>query len=159
MTEQERQAVLDQEHLKLLEIGYWVAGGFGAVIALFPLIYVAFGGMMVLGEFGRGKEAAPAVVGAVLIVIGCVVSAVLAALAALKLATARALRTRRHRMLCMATGALSCLGIPWGTALGVCTFLVLERPSVAALFGGPPALAGAGQAPTTPGAPGSGGIA
>jgi len=47
----------------------------------------------------------------------------------------------------MATAALTCLGIPWGTVLGVCTFLVLERPSVAALFPTPAEGGAAGGAP------------
>jgi hypothetical protein len=33
-------------------------------------------------------------------------------------------------MLCMITAGLSCLEMPYGTALGVMTFVVLSRPSV-----------------------------
>ncbi len=157
MDTRERQEVLDAEHLRLLELCYWVAGAFGAVVTLIPLIYVAFGGLMLTGGFGRGGNAAPAVVGAVMVVLGLLACVALAALAALKLATARSLRTRRRRTLCLVTAALTCLGIPWGTVLGVCTFLVLERPTVAALFPGPPTLAGAGQIPATPGPCGPGG--
>lgn len=58
--------------------------------------------------------------------------------AVLKLFTARALRLRRYRTLCQMTAALTCLGIPYGTALGVFTFTVLSRPSVGTLFDGAP---------------------
>jgi hypothetical protein len=37
-------------------------------------------------------------------------------------------------MLCMVTAGISCLGIPYGTVLGIFTFLVLSRPSAIALF-------------------------
>ena len=41
-------------------------------------------------------------------------------------------------MLCQITAGLSCLEIPYGTVLGALTFVVLARPSVAALFRGAP---------------------
>lgn len=55
-------------------------------------------------------------------------------MAALKFLTYRFLMHRRHRLFCMAVAGITCLGIPWGTALGVCTFLVMNRRSVERLF-------------------------
>src|SRR5260370_11463091 len=48
--------------------------------------------------------------------------------------TGRSLRDRRHRVFCLIIAAICCLQIPWGTAIGVCTFMVLSRPSVRAQF-------------------------
>ncbi len=62
------------------------------------------------------------------------VALALCGLIILKLFTAHALKRRRHRSLCIVTGALCCLNIPYGTALGVATLMVLSRESVAALF-------------------------
>ena len=43
---------------------------------------------------------------------------------------------RQHRMFSMVVGGLNCLQIPFGTALGVFTILVLSRDSVQELYAG-----------------------
>ena len=53
----------------------------------------------------------------------------------------RYLRDRRHRTFCLVMAGLSCLQIPWGTAIGICTISVLNRPSVKVLFEAPRTLA------------------
>jgi len=45
------------------------------------------------------------------------------------------LKNRRHPILIQIVAAIYCLSIPWGTALGVFTFIVMNRPSVRPLFG------------------------
>ena len=67
-------------------------------------------------------------------VIGGTISLLMAALAVMKLLTAKALRERKSRTLCLVTAAITCIAIPYGTALGVATFLVLSRPSVRQQF-------------------------
>ena len=56
----------------------------------------------------------------------------------------RCLQRRQHRLLTFIMAGINCLHVPFGTALGVCTFLVLQRPTVEALYqppapGQPPA--------------------
>src|SRR5258706_15979885 len=58
----------------------------------------------------------------------------MASFTVLKLLTAQAIGKRKWKGLIFVTAAISCLGVPWGTALGVLTFLVLTRPSVASRF-------------------------
>jgi hypothetical protein len=137
MTEREKQAIRDDEHLKLLRIGYLVAGGADALFALFPLIYVVIGIVITIGgagTAGRAGEPSPAVFGLIFVIIGLIVSFLFAAQAALKLSTARAIGKRQSRTMCMIAAALSCLQMPWGTFLGVMTFMVLGRQSVKDLF-------------------------
>lgn len=137
MTEREKQAIRDDEHLKLLRIGYLVAGGADALFALFPLIYVVIGIVITIGgagTAGRAGEPSPAVFGLIFVIIGLIVSFLFAAQAALKLSTARAIGKRQSRTMCMIAAALSCLQMPWGTFLGVMTFMVLGRQSVKELF-------------------------
>ena len=55
-------------------------------------------------------------------------------MAVLKLMTAIRLKERRSRLLCLIPAGISCLEVPWGTVLGVMTFIVLGRPSVRELF-------------------------
>lgn len=52
----------------------------------------------------------------------------------LRLYTARCLRLRKNYVFCQVVAGLSCVDIPYGTALGVTTLVVLGRPSVRDLF-------------------------
>jgi hypothetical protein len=131
----DQQRILDEEHLRLLRMAYFIAAGWNFLWAFFPLIYVGFGLVMVFASFpneGNGPE--PKMFGLVIAAIGGFVSLLLVALAVLKLMTAKALRERKSRTLCLVTAAISCLAIPYGTALGVATFLLLSRPSVREQF-------------------------
>src|SRR5262245_18564619 len=55
----------------------------------------------------------------------------------LQFIAARRLTQRRSRILCEIAAAITCLNIPYGTIIGVCTFDVLSRKSVIALFDAP----------------------
>ena len=139
MTDQEKQYILDQEHLKLLRIGYIIAGSTDLFFALIPLVYVVIGiGIAAGGLPGptRPGEPNPAIIGVFLVVIGIVVSVVFAAQAVLQLTAARALGQRRSRLLCQIAAGASCLQMPWGVVLAVFTFMVLGRESVKQLFDG-----------------------
>jgi hypothetical protein len=59
------------------------------------------------------------------------------AMAGLYLITGRSLRDHHRRAFCLAMAGLSCPFIAWGTAIGVCTILVLVRPEVKNLFESP----------------------
>lgn len=131
------QQALDQEHLRLLRIGYLVSGGASAVFALFPLIHLTFGLVMLFFGFPVvHKPGEPDVrfFGLLFVVMGAMMSTVFATIATLQLIVARRLRERRSRTFCLVVGAIDCLWFPFGTALGICTFIVLGRPSVAPLF-------------------------
>jgi nitrogen fixation/metabolism regulation signal transduction histidine kinase len=136
MTNDERQSILDEEHLRLLRIGYFVAGAAHLFFALIPLIYVAIGiGIATAGVSpSRPGEPSPAMVGVLLIVVGMLVSFLLGAVAVLQLIAARALGQRRSRLLCHIAAGASCLQMPWGVVLAVFTFIVLGRESVKQLF-------------------------
>ena len=141
MQDTERQAILDDEHLRLLRIGYFIQGGTTFFVCLFGLLYV-FMGIFAFSSFGntptpRGTPP-PQFFGYILAWMGGLFTLGGAVLTALKFLTARALGRRRSRALCMVTAALSCIFVPYGTALGIFTFLVLERPSVRALFNSSP---------------------
>lgn len=47
---------------------------------------------------------------------------------------ARCLARRKHRTFCLLTAGFNCLNTPFGLILGVCSFLVLLRPTVEDLF-------------------------
>ena len=57
-----------------------------------------------------------------------------AAIAIAKYFTSKYLKQHRKRTFCQVVAGISCLSIPYGTALGVATFLALAKPSVTGLF-------------------------
>jgi len=137
MTDAERQMLLDEEHLRLLRIGYLVLGTVSAVFALLPLLYVGMASLVVSSFANQAPRAGapdPRMFVSLIVGFGIAACLFLFASAALKLLTARALRLRRHRTLCLITAGLTCLGIPYGTVLGIMTFSVLSRPSVLSMF-------------------------
>jgi hypothetical protein len=138
------QLIQDAEHLKLLSVFHYVLAGLTALGGFFPLMYVAMGAMMVSGAFSGGGSAGapPEAFGWFFVVIGALFSLLLWAFAVTLFLTARALAARRNRIFCLVIAAISCAGFPLGTALGVFTILVLQRPSIRHLFDGPPAEGG-----------------
>ena len=136
----DRQAVLDEEHLKLLSLGYLITAAMTAFFALFALIYVA----VVVGVVtiaarkplvaGNSGQAIPAAIGWIVAVIGLGFFLVVLAFAAAKLRVAFCIKKRKSRTFCMVIAAICCLGVPYGTLLGVLTFMVLGRASVVRMF-------------------------
>jgi hypothetical protein len=142
MSEQDyRQTIVNEEHLKLLAIGYWVAGGMAAFFSLFGLFYV-FMGAMFAASFAKmpatsvpQNQPPPAFVPWILVGIGLAICLAAATFAALRFWTAVCLKRRTSRTFCLVVAALTCLEFPYGTTLGVFTFIVLGKPSVIQMFG------------------------
>ena len=132
----ERQAIVDEEQLRLLALGYVISGVVTALFSLLGLVYAGMGAIFLsLPIPAKEGEPPPAFIGGLFLVLGGAFVLFGAALAAAKLWASRCLKRRERRTFCLVTAAFTCLGVPWGTALGVATFVVLGRPSVAALFG------------------------
>jgi hypothetical protein len=139
-----RRYILDEDHLKLLSLGYMVAAGFHALFSLFGLFYV-FMGFMFSAVFSQmpktnPQDQMPPAFGWIFVFIGLMFMAVLLTIGALQFFAARKLKERRGRVFIMVAAAFTCLGFPYGTFLGVMTFIVLGRSSVVHLFGEQPAL-------------------
>jgi hypothetical protein len=60
-------------------------------------------------------------------------------LAAAKFRAAWCIKHRKSRVFCMVVAGVSCLEFPYGTALGVFSFIVLGSGSVVQLFAPSPA--------------------
>lgn len=135
----ERQQVLDEEHLRLLRIGYFTMGGVSAFTGLFGLFYVFMGVLMAsaFSESQRGPgQAPPEFIAWLFAGIGVLFLVLAGGYAALCFLTARFLRLRRGRTLCLVTAGLSCIYVPFGTLLGIFTLSVLGRPTVKSRFDG-----------------------
>jgi len=126
----------DDEHLRLLRIGYYIQAGMVAFFSLFALLYVFLGAVFFSGVIPANQRGAfePRQFGLIFAGIGVALFAIGVAFALLSWLTAQYLRDRRHWTFCIVIACLTCLQFPWGTALGVLTILVLSRPEVKALF-------------------------
>lgn len=135
-----KQSILDAEHLRLLSIGYFISAGVSAFLSLFGLLYMLMGVMMgaVLSSAANTSQHAgampPQMAGWMFGIFGGVFFLLAAGMAIAKFLTGKYLRQRRSRTFCQVVAGISCLSIPFGTALGVATFLTLGKPSVGGLF-------------------------
>ena len=127
----------DTEHLRLLSIFHYIVAGLTALFSSFGLIHLSVGLMMLFSpewmQSGNGQPPPPgfgllfALMGGAFVLGGW-------SLAAVILVAGRFLRQRKHYLFCLIAAGLSCLVTPFGTILGVFTFIVLLRPSVKELF-------------------------
>jgi hypothetical protein len=129
----------DAEHLNILSILHYVMAGLTALGGFVPLIYIAFGVIMVGGAAATGnmkeeERTGLAIAGVVITVIGLGVCALIWLYAFCLFLTGKYLAQGRNRTFCFVTSAIQCLNAPLGTALGIFTIIVLSRDSVKARF-------------------------
>jgi hypothetical protein len=134
------QAAIDSEHLKLLAMGYLISGVMSALFSLMGLMYM-FMAVVMHGAFSAIAASAnssdqipPPEMAWIFGFVGFAMFVFLISLAALKFRAAWCLKRRRSHTLCMVAAGISCIGIPYGTLLGVYTFIVLGRASVKQCF-------------------------
>ena len=145
-----RQSIIDDEHLKLLSLGYMISAGISALFSLFGLFYALMG--ISLGFVfshtqnvpNKAGQPPPAFVGWLFAGIGTAIVLFMVALGTSRLRASRCLKRHSSRTFCMVVAAITCLEFPYGTALGVLTFIVLGRESVVRLFNSP-VVANSGQ--------------
>ena len=134
------QIMQDAEHMKLLAIFYYVFGGLSCFGSLFGVLYIAMGTMFsriaVKAAASSPGAAPPAEMGSIIIVIGVVITLLCVVMGVGSILTGRWISARKNKTFCLVVAGISCLSVPFGTVLGVFTFLILSRPTVAALFEG-----------------------
>jgi len=142
MPEETRQSIIDEEHLKMLSLGYAVSAGVSALYSLFGLLYVFMGIMMStalshLPETPANPAQAPppAFVGWIFGFIGLAFFLIATAVTAARFRAAWCIKHRKSRVFCMVIAGIGCLEFPYGTVLGIFSFLVLGRDSAVPLFG------------------------
>jgi hypothetical protein len=130
----------DLEHLRLLKFAYYILAGISGVGTLFAALWIVMMAAM-FTMMPAGPKAPPPIVGFLFLGFGVLIVTIGVSVTLLTFYTGRNLAQHRHHMFCIVVAALTCLSVPWGTAVGVCTIIVLNRPGVKALFEtGPPSL-------------------
>ena len=82
----------------------------------------------------RGAPPEMKIFGGFMVAIGLFGTLFVFALATLLVVTGRSLQKRKRRVLCLVTAGLSLISFPFGTALGIFTIIVLQRPAIVAAF-------------------------
>jgi len=139
LDEDTRQQIVDDEQLKILRMCYFFAAGVTAFAGLFGLLYAFLGFTMFSHLPQESGQPGPPVeffksIGQLFGIFGAVFTLAMMTIAFLQFLTAQRLKQRRSRVFCMVVAGIACFAIPYGTILGVCTFIVLGRPSVEKLF-------------------------
>lgn len=127
----------DQEHLRLLKLCYYILAGMTAVYSFFSIIFLAFGGVIlssIVPKEQAGSQMDPHALGLLLLGIAIVAVAAGFGSAIAAFLTAHNLRDHRRRTFCIVIAACTCIYIPWGTIIGICTIMVLNRPAVRISF-------------------------
>ena len=122
----------DRRHLDLLSVFHYIVGGLTALFASFPLIHVAVGLALLLGDFNADPP--PPFLGWLFMGIGGVLVIGGWTLAVLMIIAGRKLKRRTSRTYCLVVAGLECLAMPLGTILGVFTIITLTKDSVKKLF-------------------------
>lgn len=142
MVPQYDQQVQDAEQIKLLVVFHYVLAGLTALVSCFPIIHLVMGLAMVSGKIPMGPPPTgpgptpPDVtwMGWIFVAVGALVIVGGWTVALLTFFAGRALSARRSWTFVFVMACVQCLWVPVGTALGVFTIIVLQRPSVKALF-------------------------
>jgi hypothetical protein len=125
----------DEEHLRLLSIFHYIAGGFLAFFGCFAIIYIVLGALIASGNLPGNGPPPPSAFGLLFVAVGIFGMLFAWGLATCLFLSGRFMSKRRHLTFSIVVAALSCLQIPFGTILGVFTLIVLSRQSVKLMYG------------------------
>lgn len=129
----------DLEHLNLLKLCFYIQAGVTGFFSLFSLLYMALGAWITSSALdvtaGLGDNSH--LIGLIFLTISILFLVLGISGAIVSYYVGRCLVERRRRTFCIVVAALGCIQIPYGTAIGICTISVLNRPGVKALFDAP----------------------
>lgn len=136
-----RDAIIDEEHLRLLTIGHYITGGSCiafASIFIFHFIFVLIASTNPEFFAAQGADASGAPPDGVMKVFAVVLGVLILAgwtFGGLTIYAGRCIKRRTHRSFTFVMAALNLMFMPLGTVLGVFTLMALSRASVKRLYG------------------------
>lgn len=127
----------DVEHLNMLAIGHYVIGGLAMLFACLPILHLVIGLKIILSPPSDPSHGPSAEFGWFFVIFASVFILGGWSLGAATIYAGRQVAKRQKHTFCLIMAALNCfLFSPFGTVLGVFTFVVLLRESVKPLFNG-----------------------
>jgi hypothetical protein len=135
ISEEVRQSIIDDEHLRLLAIAHYVTGGLCILFASMFIFHFVFFFVMASSPdlFPAPPQGHPQPPDAMFRVMGGVLGLFILmgwAFGALTIYVGRCIKRRARRGLSLVVACVNLLFIPVGTLLGVATIIVLSRASV-----------------------------
>jgi hypothetical protein len=133
----ENQISRDEEHLRLLTIFHYVVAGLAGLIALFPMIHLIVGILLVIFAShikDNNGQPAPQFIGWIFVILAGTFITIGLTFATFVLSAGRFLAKKKHYTFCLVMAGVECIFMPFGTVLGVFTILVLTRESVKQIF-------------------------
>ena len=121
------------DNLSTIAILHYVYGGLGLLGALFVLVYLGIGIVMVIAGVAEDEFAAM-FVGTIFMIISVIVIIILIFSALLSALCGYFIQKRQNRIYCIVVAGLTSLNFPLGTALGVFTIIELEKDDVKKSF-------------------------
>jgi hypothetical protein len=127
-----RQRVVDEEHLRLLSLFHYIAGGMTLAFSLMFAAMIGFMSAMFSMMPPEQAQHGPPVATVLLFFFAFVAAGVL--LGVLDIVAGRCISVRRARVFTLIMAIPGVIFIPYGTLLSVFTLLVLDRDSVKNLY-------------------------
>lgn len=135
----------DKDNLKLISILHYVYGFISLFFMIFPFLYVGIG-VFALTSGGLQDDEAK-IGGSIVVLVGVIFAIVVLAFAIMTFLSARWISKRKNRMFSFVWACILCINVPFGTALGVATVIILSKESVIKEYEGKKALT---QTPSNP---------
>ena len=137
----DKQRLIDEEHLRLLSIFYYISGALTLFVSLvfllqffvftviFDQILAGLSNFTMIGNYDFDPE-----IFSILIYLWIVLFFVFIAFGIAQILSGNYLRKRKHRIFSFIIAILNLLFFPYGTILGVMTIIVLSRSSVLEMY-------------------------
>ena len=135
------QTARDAEHLKLLSVFHYVLGGMLYLFGCFPIIHLLMGIAILTGTVGPDNsddEFPKLLFGVMFTILPLLFIFITWTIATLVVITGKKLSRRVSFSFCFLMCCIECVFFPFGTVLGVFGIIILNRPSVRAMFTPPP---------------------
>jgi len=133
---EEKQKIIDDEHLKLLSLFHYISGGLTLAFVLFFGAYFLFIYFIITGA-GFQQEINPAMntpipeaILAILLTVMIIIFILGLLFGVAQIVSGRFMNLRKMRWFSFTVGILNLLSIPYGTILGIFTLTVLGRYSI-----------------------------
>jgi hypothetical protein len=139
VTPEEKQAVVDEEHLWLLSLFHYISGGMTILGSLMAAAWAVFVGVVATSLPFEGSPNPPdaeqmAAIQMVMAAMAGMVAAVLFCYGVVEIVVGRLISQRRARIFTLVAGLPRIAFIPYGMILTALTFIVLDRSSVQTLY-------------------------